>query len=156
MVELVAHHSKQALPEAKATELVKRLVEDARTHTSPDSTTPTPEKKPQRVQRRLTTEQSRDLVTRYQASVPAIELAKVYGISRNSVLNIVEAAGLPRQVGRMTANDQATAIQLYETGMSCATIAEQFGRSPGTIWHLLKRSGVSLRDTHGRRTRSAK
>lgn len=43
---------------------------------------------------------------------------------------------------RVTPEEAAEMLRLWEAGVRQVDIATQFGRDPGNIWHVLKRAGA--------------
>lgn len=92
-----------------------------------------------------------NIVEAYRQGESSRSLSVRFGIARNTVDELARQAGLPRHVTRMTDAEQTKAIRLYESGQSLQRVGNQLGRSPGTIWLLLKRRGVELRTQQGNR-----
>jgi hypothetical protein len=109
-----------------------------------------PETRPPRQhQRRLRPDELARLVADYVAGVEVIELARHYGIARQTVLQQMRREGVPRRHPRLSADDTEKAAGLYGTGDSVATIGGVFGVDPGTVRRALMKLGVPMRDCHG-------
>jgi IS30 family transposase len=105
---------------------------------------------PQALDRRLSQAALDEVVAEYSNGGSAREIGDRLGISRNTVLRLVERHGVKRQVSRMSEQDRARAIQLYKNGLSLAAVGQELGRNPRTIRDLLVQAGIERRDTHGR------
>jgi transposase-like protein len=103
-----------------------------------------------RVLDRLSEDDRLAIVERYAAGEGAAVVGKQYGISRNSVMGLVDAAGVPRKQRRMTDREVSEAARLYKQGRSLARVGRQLGFDHTTIWKVLKRDGVPMRYSHGR------
>ena len=91
-----------------------------------------PETRPPRQhQRRIRPDELARLVGDYVAGVEVIELARRYGIARQTVLEQMRREGVPRRHPRLSADDTERAAGLYRTGDSLATVGGVFGVDPG-------------------------
>lgn len=111
---------------------------------------PVQRRTPQRAEGRLGPDGVARLVADYQAGQASTSLARSYGLSKATVLRLLEANGVARRQQSLTAEQQAEAVQLYLGGWSLARVGEHFGRDHSVIFHVLKRAGVERRDSHGR------
>lgn len=102
-----------------------------------------------RLDQRLSPQDRELILDAYRRGESTRSISDRFGIARNSIDRLAQAAGLPRQVSRLTDQEQAEAIRLYVSGMSLQRVGERLGRSPGTIWILLKRKGIELRTPQG-------
>ena len=84
-------------------------------------------------QHRLRPEEQDRLVADYVVGVDVVELARRYGIARQTVLEQMRRQGVPRRHPRLSADDTELAAGLYRAGDSLATIGEVFGVDPGTV-----------------------
>jgi DNA-directed RNA polymerase specialized sigma24 family protein len=94
---------------------------------------------------RLTSKQIAEMTARYRQGWSSRRLAKVYGVSKTSVVILLRDAGIPirRQgLGDCQADD---VIQRYAAGASLAVIGKAHGVSADTIRKLLIRQGTTLR-----------
>jgi DNA-directed RNA polymerase specialized sigma24 family protein len=103
-----------------------------------------PSVRKRQTQRRLTAEQTRQLVTEYEAGASMKELAVRWGLHRTTVAAQLRQAGvrLRRQGVPDPLLDEA--IQLYGDGWSCQRLAERYGCEAETVRQTLKRAGVRL------------
>ena len=60
--------------------------------------------------------------------------------------------GVPRRYPRLGETEVREAISLYYSGESLAKIGKQMDVDAGTVGRALHKTGVVLRDCHGRRT----
>jgi DNA-binding NarL/FixJ family response regulator len=91
------------------------------------------------ISKRLDPEQIERLVAEYAAGTPSAELGHRYRIAKSSVLRLIRQAGKNVRYPRMTADQTAHLLELYRAGLPQKDIAERLGRSPGAIWHCLRR-----------------
>jgi hypothetical protein len=78
-----------------------------------------------------------------------IELARRYGIARQTVFDQMRREGVPRRHPRLSADDTQKAAEFYRAGDSLATIGGMFGVDPGTVRRALIKLRVPMRDCHG-------
>lgn len=95
-----------------------------------------------RIRKRLEPDTIERLVADYVAGATAAELSKRYGLAKSSVLRLVRQAGEPVRYPRLSAIETAKLVALYEAGLPQKDIAERLRRSPGTVWHCLRRVGL--------------
>lgn len=88
-----------------------------------------PEATHYRVSLRLGNEEKAALLQRYRAGVPASDLARDFGVSRQSVNVLAEEAGLPRRINRLTEAQQQEIIDLYRGSVAESGLL-QAGRLP--------------------------
>jgi len=89
-------------------------------------------------------------VADYVEGVEVIELARRYGIARQTVLEQMRREGVARRHPRLSVDDTERAADLYRAGDSLATIGDVFAVDPGTVRRALMKLGVPMRDCHGR------
>lgn len=99
---------------------------------------------------RLTEAQRSSVIERYGQGESPYQLAAEFGISRQSVIALIDAAGAPRQQRQMSAEDVQRVVALYEDGKSMRAIAEMLGFNKASIWNQLHANDVQIRDSHGR------
>ena len=113
----------------------------------------TSSKKPQRhkLDHRIDGELVARVVAEYEAGTPTTQLTRMFSLGKGSILKILREAGVELRLPRMSAAELELARQLYESGLSLVDVSKQLGR-PGhsTVYQALKRSGVRMRDSHGR------
>ena len=99
-------------------------------------------------QRRLNEAQALLLANNYQAGATVYQLAKDFGISRQTVSERLKKAGITmrQQSPRSELIDEM--VGLYESGLSLAGIGDRVGTSPGTVHRYIRIRGVQMRDTH--------
>jgi transposase len=103
------------------------------------------------MQRRLSPEQQAGLVADHQADHSQRHLANRYGVHVSTVQAILTRTDTERRTPGPDPDRAALICRLYENQqLSCARIAERLGCDPTTIWNILRRQGVRLRDTTGR------
>lgn len=143
MVGVVARHSILTFQR----EGLERAVEAARATVRVEVTK---RYRPARVADRLSDDDQAAVVAAYKAGEGGAAIGRRFGISRNAVLNLTEAAGVPRKQRRMSEDEIREAVRLYEQGRSLARVGKELGFNDTTIWRQLRLSGVTIRDSHGR------
>src|SRR5215217_3495508 len=81
------------------------------------------------------------------AAVDAAALAQHFGVARASVAAIVARHGAPLRAGRPALPPEAVArvLNLYrDDSLRVAEIAELVGRSPSTIYRLIKQASRAI------------
>ncbi|MGL5823508.1 MAG: hypothetical protein ACRCYU_01390 [Nocardioides sp.] len=112
---------------------------------------PTPSSpQPHAMAQRMDDETRLRIADEYQAGVSPPLIGSRYGISRNSVMDIVAGLGVARRRPNMQPDQVDGAVDLYESGWSLARIGERLGFDPTTIRNRLLAQGVTMRDCHGR------
>lgn len=91
---------------------------------------------------RLTDEQQRELVASYVAGASGRQLAERYSLARSSVLELLKSRGVVLRYPRLTAEERALVVRLYQLRVRQVDIARELGRDKGHIWHVLRRAGV--------------
>lgn len=142
LVELVTRHANLSYQHSGIVQAVNAASVPRTTASSPFAAT--------RVTDRLSTTQRAAVLAAYANKESPSVLATQFGISRQSVINLIDEAGLPRQIRRMSDEQVDEAIRLYESGFSIAQIVRRVGFSSRAIWHQLNKHGVQMRDSHGR------
>jgi lambda repressor-like predicted transcriptional regulator len=90
------------------------------------------------------------LVSGYREHVPVKELARHYGISRQTVNAVLRRHWVePHQLGLSPA-EVADATQLYRDGWSLAKLAQKFGVDGMTVRRYLLLAGVVMREPNDR------
>ena len=85
------------------------------------------------------------MLEEYQAGVGTIQLAKLYGIDRETVRATLRRAGLPQHQRGLTAEQINEAAKLYQAGQSLARIGRRFGVDAHTVRRRLLERGVTMR-----------
>jgi DNA-directed RNA polymerase specialized sigma24 family protein len=99
-------------------------------------------------QTRLRPDQVLELVRRYLAGMPALELAEEFEVSPTTVFAHLKQQDIPRHTYRKLHGellDRATRLYLEE-GLSMRRIAIELGINQGTVRSGLLRAGIKLRD----------
>jgi hypothetical protein len=91
---------------------------------------------------RVSAELAEQIVADYQAGSTGRQLAERYGLARSTVIALLRKHGVAVRYPRVTSSEGAEMLRLYQSGMRQVDIAEQFGRAPGNVWHVLKRLGA--------------
>lgn len=95
-----------------------------------------------RVSLRLDEQLVRQLLADYQGGRTGRELAEQYGLARSTVIGLLRQHGVAVRYPRVTPDEVAEMVRLYQSGVRQVDIAARFGRDPGNVWHVLKRAGV--------------
>jgi hypothetical protein len=103
------------------------------------------------VQHRLSREKIAQLVAEYQAGIGTNELARTYRISRYTVNQHLQRAGVPFRLRGLADEQTVEAERLYLAGWSLQRLAKRYGRDDKTIWRSLKKRGVHMRRPWERR-----
>jgi DNA-binding transcriptional ArsR family regulator len=98
--------------------------------------------------RRLRASEVDHLVDRYQAIGDVAELAREFGVTRQTISAHLASRGI-KTVRRMTVEDIATAANLYRDGRSAASIGQQLKFDGQTVLNGLRRTGVQIRKRTG-------
>lgn len=91
---------------------------------------------------RLDEQLIQQLLADYQAGRTGRELAQQYGLARSTVIELLRQHGVAVRYPRVTAEEAAEMVRLYQSGIRQVDIAARFGRAPGNIWHVLNRAGA--------------
>ena len=87
------------------------------------------------------------LIKRYNAGESSDKLGTEFGVSPNTVLNRLRAAGVQRRKsGPERLYDDKIICRMYQEGLSVSEIQEQTGaRNAATFYAILRRNGISVR-----------
>ncbi len=85
------------------------------------------------------------MVEEYQQGTGTIQLAKLYGISRETLRATLRRAGLPQHERGLSAEQVDQAVQLYAAGESLARIGKRFDVDAHTVGRRLRENGVAIR-----------
>ena len=102
-----------------------------------------------RTARRLPTEQADELVAAYVAGDSVHDLAQRFGVSRESVNQIVRRRDIPLRPRGLSPEQIDEAVRLYEQGSSLAGIGKRMDVDARTVHRRLVERGVPMRDSHG-------
>ncbi len=102
-------------------------------------------------QRRLPDDIVQQFVFRYQSGTTVIELAKEFGINRETALEHLKRAGISRRphVRKLTDELVHSAGRLYATGLSLKNVAQHFNVNETTIRNEFTRAGIQVRPRRG-------
>ena len=117
---------------------------------NPGPVAPTVRNTPKQVQRRLDSNKVDQLVADYLAGAKVRDLADLFRISRNTVLEHVSRAGVRKHYPALIPKQVDEAAQLYRSGRSLVSVGEHFGVNVSTVRTALLKVGVEMRDCHGR------
>jgi len=93
---------------------------------------------------RLSADKAVELVDGYQAGAPVNELARQFGIHRETVSAHLRRAGVPRRYRILGEDAVADASRLYTDGWPLVRIAEHLDVSANTVHRALQKGGVPL------------
>jgi lambda repressor-like predicted transcriptional regulator len=89
------------------------------------------------------------LARAYASGESMAELARTYGVCRETISKIIREAGVEIRTQRAISPEQiAEAAVLYRQGWSLARLAECYGFDGQTIHTHLKRAGIVMRRPH--------
>lgn len=99
---------------------------------------------PYRLEHRLDASTVTQLVHHYDAGTPTTQLTVAYRLSKASVLQLLQEAGV--QMRRQGLDDDQTteAFRLYASGLSLVRFGEQLGFGPTSVASALRAAGVRL------------
>ena len=143
-MELIRAHSKRSDLSQAFADLQKHLANGAARPRLPA------QKLPRRHNRLLDHVTIDELVTKYEAGESSTALVADYGIAKATVLKLLRANGVTIRRQGLTSAKVNRAASLYRDGRSLAWIGTHLNVSPMTVSSALKRSGITLRDPHGR------
>lgn len=98
----------------------------------------------------LATHEIEELVADYQTGSTAKELGDRWGVHRTTVAALLKARGVQLRNRPLDEAELSSAIGLYQSGLSLATVGQRLARDPNSVRMVLLRAGVPRRDTHGR------
>ncbi len=99
-------------------------------------------------QRRLSETQALLMANKYENGTTVYQLAKDFGISRQTVSKRLKKAGVTMRQQSPGCECIDEMLMLYESGMSLAAVGDRVGASPGTVRRYLLIRGVKTRDSH--------
>lgn len=100
-------------------------------------------------QTRLRSGQVDELVAAYRSGVAVDELAKRYGICRQTVSGIMRRKAVPNRQPKLDDKAVSMAAERYRSGASLMMLAADLGVSATTVGRALVEAGVSLRPRRG-------
>ena len=95
--------------------------------------------------RRLTPAKRSGMLKEYQDGVGTIQLAKLYGIDRETVRATLRRAGLPQHERGLSAEQIDQAVQMNAAGESLARIGKRFNVDAHTVRRRLLERQVAMR-----------
>ena len=98
------------------------------------------------VQRRLTPSEVAGIADEYQHGHSLDEVARAFGIHRQTVADHLEHLGIARRANlpKLTPTDIERAIRQYQAGDSLATVGKTLNVDASTVQRALKRAGVAI------------
>lgn len=96
--------------------------------------------RPHSASRRLTDAQRDEIVRRYVAGETAVLLGREFHVGRNMVLNLLDGAGVPRQVRRVSDAEVKEILTLHREGHTILEITMRVGRASGSVWNVIHRN----------------
>lgn len=100
---------------------------------------------PRQRHRRLRDAEQLKLVESYRAGNAVNALAREFGISRQTIVAILDRHGIEHRQQRLSADDIAEASRLYEYGWSLARIGNHLQVNASTVLNVLRRIGAEIR-----------
>ena len=100
-------------------------------------------------QRRLLPEEIARLVQARLDGALVTELASEFGVHRSTVASILDRHGMTDRRDVLRPQDVQHAVELYESGLSLATIAQHLGVHPSSVYHRLRKMNLTLRPRQG-------
>ena len=88
---------------------------------------------------------------RYSEGATIYQLAKEFGICRNTVSERLKKTGITMRRHSPGSELINSMVGLYVSGLSLAEVGDLVGTSPGTVHRYLLIRGVQMRDSHGRK-----
>jgi hypothetical protein len=139
-VELLLCYSNQTAVRFDITKFTTALAAPRR-ETTPDQAKLGPKQR----HRRLSRDQTQQLIARYQAGETARQLGEAFNINRKTVCKVLSREGVTPRWRKLTDTDITQAIELYESGLSLACVGHQLGVDSGTILNHFRRLGIDRR-----------
>lgn len=100
-------------------------------------------------QRRLGSEEVARLVQAHLDGALVTELASEFGVHRSTVASILDRHGIGDRRDVLQPQAIQHAVELYEAGLSLATIAQHLGVHPSSVDYRLRKMNVTLRSRQG-------
>lgn len=144
LVEAIGRNSNLAGMSNKWHELRKRIDESL-----PRQTLLYQDKPKTRSKRFLTTEDTAEIVSRYQAGDTTQAIGSSYGISKTRVATILRKQGITIRRQGLTDEQVREAAELYATGKSLAWLGARFGVSHTTVRAAFQQKGIQVRPRPG-------
>lgn len=90
------------------------------------------------------------IVAEYEAGASAAVIGDMFNLSKRSIIKILREASVAIRLPRMSEAEIQEATRLYVSGLSLVDVGKRLDREHSTIYKVLKRAGVRMRDSHGR------
>ena len=104
-------------------------------------------------QKRLTSEEERQVISQYRACATVSELADIFNCHRTTISACLKRHHIQMRRTPLAKPQIDEAVQLYESGLSLEKVGKQIGVDAETIRQRLRERFVSIRGPHDRRTR---
>ncbi|WP_420898072.1 helix-turn-helix domain-containing protein [Cryobacterium lyxosi] len=98
-----------------------------------------------RLSSRLSAQQIKDIVRRYEAGESARTLASEFGVAPSALLRLLRERNVVVRQQVVTPEQDETMARDYEAGMTMAELEEKHGLSHGAMLRALHRRGVAMR-----------
>lgn len=151
LVGAVDRHSNKSLLSPPTPVELAKLAHQLRGMQTESVTAETQKASVRSLRRRLSPQQIKELVARYNAGEDTPALSRAYGISRGGLRKLLLAQCVSFRKQSMSVEDVEKAMRLYERGLTIGQVVEQVGYSFSTIRRMLHASGVSVRERGGRK-----
>jgi len=100
--------------------------------------------------KQLRGEQLQELVAAYEAGNTMQAVAKQFGITAQTVSNLLKRQGVAIRTRGLSEDDVDKAVHLYAQGLSLSRVAERVNSTAETVRKQLRKRGVQIRETQGR------
>lgn len=127
-----------------------QIVEAAKTTPKTQKRRKRPVKSSAKLIYRISRHQIAAMTAHYKQGWSSQRLAKTYGVSKTSVVQLLRDAGVPIRRQGLTAEQAKEAARLYRAGQSLARLGERFVVSPGCVRQSLVKQGVRIRQSWSR------
>jgi len=108
-----------------------------------------PAPRERRYQRRVTAAEVVEIGEQYQAGRSMNNLARQYGVHRNTIRRMLQSGDVPIRHGGLSPDRVEEAAALYRAGWSLARLGEKYGCADTAAGHALRRHGVEIRPRRG-------
>lgn len=121
--------------------------------TLPRADVPPVEREPRptpRTAKQLRGKRLKELVAAYEAGGTLRKLADQFGVTPQTVSNLLKRQGITPRWRRLTEADVDEAERLYAQGLSLERVGDRLGVTGCAVRYRLKKRGVRMRDPHER------
>jgi hypothetical protein len=143
-VELTRRYSNHAI------ELQKLQITLDKMTQRPPIAQPSEHRQRHKIAQRLDPDTITAIVKAYEDGTPTTRLTLQFNLGKGTVLRILQAHRVTMRNQPLTPEQVAEAVELYLQGWSKAKVGRHFHREHTVIRDVLKRVGITRRDTHGR------